>query len=185
MRLIKAQSTNLRSITGQGVKYDTDTQVIADSERALLLPKGADATRPGEAGISTASNNGQIRYNTTSNEIEAYQNGAWRKLRFKEPNQNPGIVLQTFGPGDGTETVFGLLASGDADNPIPAAAQNVLVLVENVLQIPTTNYTLEQSDGTNVPSTGPNPAYAAGWYIVFGTAVPVGKFVTVIHNFDK
>ena len=30
-----------------------------------------------------------------------------------------------------------------------------------------------------------NTPYAAGWYIVFGTAVPVGKPVTVLHNFDK
>jgi hypothetical protein len=48
-------------------------------------------------------------------------------------------------------------------------------MVENVLQIPTTNYVLEQ-----------NPSgYAAGWYVVFGTAVPTGKPVTIFHNFDK
>jgi hypothetical protein len=78
-----------------------------------------------------------------------------------------------------------LLDSGDANYPVPASADNVLVLIENVLQISTTNYTLEQSDGTNVPSVGPNPPYAAGWYIVFQSPVPLGKFVTVIHNFDK
>ena len=59
--------------------------------------------------------------------------------------------------------------------PVPVAAENVLVFVENVFQISTTNYTLEQ-----------NPSgYAAGWYVVFGTAVPTGKPVTVLHNFDK
>ena len=185
MRLIKAQNTNLRSITGKGVKYDVDEQVIADSERALLLPKGTEADRPGETGIITGANNGQVRYNTDTNEVEFYQNGAWRNLRFKEPNQNPGITQQSLGVGDATETVFGTLDSGDTDFPVPAAAQNVLVLVENVLQISTTNYTLEQSDGTNVPSVGPNPPYAAGWYIVFKSAVPLGKPVTVLHNFDK
>ena len=31
-----------------------------------------------------------------------------------------------------------------------------------------------------------NPSgYAAGWYVVFGTAVPTGKPVTIFHNFDK
>lgn len=185
MRLIKRQTTNLRNIAGKGVQYDIDDQVIVDSERAMLVPKGPDAQRPGESGINTASVEGQIRYNTTTNELEAYQAGAWRKLRFKEPNQNPGIIKQTFGPGDATETVFGLLDSGDTDYPVPASADNVLVLIENVLQLSTTNYTLEQSDGTNVPSVGPNPPYAAGWYIVFKSPVPTGKDVTVIHNFDK
>ena len=185
MRLIKRQTTNLRSITGKGVQYDIDDQVIVDSERALVVPKGVEAERPGEVGITTGAIEGQIRYNTTSNELEAYQAGAWRNIRFKEPNQNPGIVKQTFGPGDATETVFGLLDSGDPNYPIPASADNILVLIENVLQISTTNFTLEQSDGTNVPSVGPNPPYAAGWYVVFQSPVPLGKFVTVIHNFDK
>jgi len=185
MRLIKRQTTNLRNPSGKGVIYDIDTQVIADSERAMLVPKGVVAQRPGEAGISTSSIEGQIRYNTTSNELEAYQNGAWRNIRFKEPNQNPGIIQQNLGVGDATETVFGPLNSQDPDYPAPAAAQNVLVLIENVLQISTTNYTLEQSNGTNVPSVGPNPPYASGWYIVFNSPVPLGKPVTVIHNFDK
>jgi len=185
MRLIKRQTTNVRNPSGAGVIYDIDSQIIADSERAMLVPKGVEAQRPGEVGIATGSVDGQIRYNTTSNELEAYQNGAWRNIRFKEPYQNPGITQQNLGVGDATETVFGPLDSGDTVYPVPAAAQNVLVLIENVLQISTTNYTLEQSDGTNVPSIGPNPPYAAGWYIVFNSAVPLGKPVTVIHNFDK
>ena len=85
------------------------------------------------------------------------------------------ITQQSLGNGDGTETVFGPLASGDSAFPVPNAAQNVLVLVENVFQLSTTNYTLVQ-----------NPAgKAAGYYIQFTTAVPLGKPVTVLHNFDK
>ena len=91
-----------------------------------------------------------------------------------------GIVQQNLGTGAGTETTFGLLNSGDTDFPIPASAASVIVLVENVFQISTTNYTLVQN-----PSTGPNAPYAAGWYIVFSTPVPTGKPITVLHNFDK
>jgi hypothetical protein len=54
MRLLKAQNTNLRNIYGKGVKYDYDDQVIADSDRALLVPKGAETARPGEAGIAAS-----------------------------------------------------------------------------------------------------------------------------------
>lgn len=169
MRLIKRQTTNLRSITGPGVRYDENDQVIMDSKKGLLVPKGDESQRP------FYPENGYVRYNTDDEQLEAYQNGAWREIRFKEPNQDPGIVVQSLGVGDASETDFGPLDSQDTDFPIPAAEQNVLVFVENVYQLPTTNYTLKQN---------PN-GKAAGWYIRFGSAPPLGKPVTVLHNFDK
>ena len=60
---------------------------------------------------------------------------------------------------------------------------DVLVFVENVFQISTTNYTLEQSVSGNL--TGPNSPYADGWYLKFTSPVDLGKPVTVLHNFDK
>lgn len=177
MRLIKAQTTNLRSVEGRGVKYDIDDQVILESTNVMLVPKGTEAERP------SSPNNGHLRYNTTDDQFEAYQDGAWRELRFKEPNQDPGITQQNLGNGDATETVFGPLASGDADYPVPAAAQNVLVLVENVFQISGTNYTLEQSVSGSL--TGPNSPYADGWYIKFTSAPDAARPITVLHNFDK
>jgi hypothetical protein len=169
MRFLKRQSTNLRSLSGKGVHFDTNDQIIMDSNNSIRLPKGSTTERP------FYPTDGHLRYNTTTDEVEAYQDGAWRKLRFKEPNRNPGIVQQTFGPGDAIETAFGILNSGDADYPIPATERNILVFVENVYQIPGTNYSLVQNP----------PGKAEGWYIEFGTAVPFGKDVTVIHNFDK
>jgi hypothetical protein len=113
-----------------------------------------------------------MRYNTTTNVFENYENSSWAPVRRFAP---ANIVVQAAGNGDDVETKFGPLNNGDSYNPAPAAAQNILVMVENVLQIPTTNYVLEQ-----------NPSgYAAGWYVVFGTAVPTGKPVTIFHNFDK
>ena len=146
---------------------------IIDGTKALVVPAGTTAERP-----STPAN-AQLRYNTDNNEFEVYEAGAWKNLRYQEPNP-VGIVQQNLGVGDGTETTFGILNSGDTDFPTPASAQSVIVLVENVFQISTTNYTLVQN-----PSSGPNTPYAAGWYIVFSTPVPTGKPVTVIHNFDK
>jgi len=190
MRLIKAQSTNLRSIYGKGVKYDIDDQVVVDSQRALVVPVGPLSQRPGESGIATSSAVGQVRYNTTDQQLEAYQNGAWREIRFKEPNQDPGIVWQNIGTGDAVETVFGELQSNDADYPVPESAENILVLIENVIQIPTTNYTIHQTAEitTGGAHEGPNAPYIAsstGWWIKFTEEVPLGKPVTVIHNFDK
>jgi len=153
MRLIKAQNTNLRNIYGKGVKYDINDQVIVDSTNTMLVPKGTTAQRP------SSPNNGQMRYNTDDEQFEAYQNGAWRELRFKEPNQDPGIVQQNLGSGDANETIFGPLDSGDADFPVPTAAQNILVFVENVYQVSGTNYTLIQNPGnqntiTSIVSVG-------------------------------
>ena len=141
MRLIKRQTTNLRSITGKGIQYDINDQVVVDSTNTILVPKGTEAQRP------SSPANGHLRYNTDDEQFEAYQNGAWRELRFKEPNQDPGITQQNLGSGDANEVLFGPLDSGDTDFPAPAAAQNVLVFVENVFQIAGTNYTLVQNPG--------------------------------------
>ena len=128
MRLIKAQTTNLRSIAGRGVKYDLNDQVILESTNVMLVPKGTTAQRP------ASPSNGHLRYNTTTEQLEAYQNTAWREVRFKEPNQDPGITQQNLGNGDATETVFGPLASGDADYPVPAAAQTRICNKISILQ---------------------------------------------------
>ena len=175
MRLLKAQNTNLRNIYGKGVKYDVDGQVILDSTNVMLVPKGTTAQRP----LSTVD--GHVRYNTTLNELEVRSEGEWRSIRYKEPNNDPGIVQQNLGNGDAIEQYFGPLDSQDpnTDYTAPAAAQNILVMVGNVLQIPTTNYTLIQSPGGK----------PAGWYLDFGSSplgVPdLGEPVTVLHNFDK
>jgi hypothetical protein len=194
MRLIKQQTTNLRRIqpTSKGVKDDIDDQIVMVSERALKIPTGPEAQRPGELGIATLGAVGQVRYNTTDQQLEAYQNGAWREVRFKEPNQDPGIVWQNIGVGNagGDETVFGELQSNDPDYPVPVSANNILVLVENVLQIPVTNYTIHQTAAISSGGAeqGPNHPYTAsgtGWWIKFTSPVPTGKPVTVIHNLDK
>lgn len=173
MRFLKQQSTNTRGAIASGIRYDVNNQAVVDGTQAIVVPLGTTSERP------SSPTNGQLRYNTTNNEFEVYENSEWKNLRYNEPNP-VGIVQQNLGTGDGTETTFGVLNSGDTDFPTPAAAQNVLVFVENVFQISTTNYTLVQN-----PSSGPNTPYAAGYYIVFSTAVPTGKPVTVLHNFDK
>jgi len=148
MRLLKAQNTNLRNIYGKGVKYDINDQVIVDSTNVMLIPKGTTAQRP------SSPTDGHVRYNTSTDNdaveigFEVYNDGAWRRVRFKEPNQNPGIVQQDLGIGDAVETLFGPLDSQDPDYPVPVAGQNVLVFVENVFQIHNTNYSLTQNPGT-------------------------------------
>jgi len=166
MRFLRRQSTNARSIIGKGVNYTAKDEVVVDTNRVMLVPKGTTGQRP------LTPENGHLRYNTDTEEFEFYSNSEWRKVSYKEPTT---IVQQNLGNGDDVETLFGPLNSGDADYPIPNNAASILVLIENVFQIATTNYELVQN-----PSGKP-----AGWYLNFGTPVPLGKPVTVIHNFDK
>lgn len=144
MRLLKAQNTNLRNIKGKGVKYDINNEVVLDSTIAVLVPRGDESERP------ISADNGHVRYNTESKELEAYVDSSWRKVRYKEPNQL-GITQQNLGNGDAVKNIFGPLNSNDPDYPVPAAAQNILVFIENVFQIAGTNYFLSQ-----------NPANGAG-----------------------
>lgn len=185
MRLLKSQNTNLRNIYGNGVKFDINQRVVMDTTQSLLVPKGTTAERPHDYDNNPTSEAGEIRFNTTTGEFEFYQNGEYRIVRFREPSPI-GIQVQLLGTGDGTETKFGTLDSGDPDYPIPATEASILVFVENVYQLPYTNYTLIQNPTGTSPSTG--LAYPAGWYIDFGASpLPpdIGKPITVIHNFDK
>ena len=173
MRLLKAQSTNLRSIYGKGVKYDINDIVELDSNKAVILPKGTTAERNSYTPVD-----GQMRYNTDDARFEMYEDGAWIGVRITAP-ASIGITAQNLGTGDASEQYFGPLASGDPDFPVPIAESHIIVIVGNVIQIPVTNYVLVQ-----------NPAgKPAGWYLDFGSSplsVPdVGETVTAIHNFDK
>ncbi len=167
MKFLKKLQLAKKNLTDDRIAVDANSLVYFESTNAMKLPIGTTNQQPGQSeNTVTSPANGMVRYNSSTNQLEAYQNSAWRNVRFKEAT---AITQQSAGTGDGTETKFGPLS------PVPTAAQNVLVLVENVMQIATTNYTLVQNPG----------GYAAGWYISFGSPVPVGKPVTVLHGFDQ
>lgn len=173
MRFLKTLSLNRRAIHDDRLAVDTANGVIMNTPNNLLMPKGDTDNRP--ASPST----GMIRYNTTNDEVEVYQgiggSATWRSLRFKE---STGITQQTLGTGDAIETIFGPL------NPAPPSVvqsgetwggQNLIVVVENVIQLHTTNYVIVQDPAGKDP----------GYYLEFGSAVPLGKPVTVLHGFDR
>jgi len=175
MKFLKAQTTNRRGVfRGKGAFYNANGVFEFRSNAAMTVPVGADADRPSAPAL------GMMRFNTDNNSVEFYDNGVWKEIRLKEPTP---ITQQSLGTGDGVETVFGPLDANDSSYPVPSSAQSVFVIVENVLQISTTNYTLEQSSSGNL--AGPNSPYADGYYIKFLSPVPNGKAVTVLHNFDK
>lgn len=155
MRFLKRHNLNKFRRTDKRVYTDSIGRVEMRTPMTLLLPKGNTGERP------LTPENGQIRYNTDTAEIEAYTNGQWRQIRYKESTT---IVQQNLGYGDYIQQTFGPL------DPVPVSGQNIIVLIENVVQIHQMNYTLVNVSGD--------------WYIYFDQPPPT-KPITVLHNFDK
>ena len=174
MRFLKRQTINRRQLKSTTVYSDiTDANVYINPSNSgsLVLPSGTNAQVP------SSPVNGMMRYNVDTNEVQVYQSNTWRSLRFKE---STGITQQTLGVGDASEVTFGPL------NPAPPTTvqsgvswggQNILVIVENVLQVHTTNYTITQAPGNGKSGTG--------FWVTFSSAVPLGKPVIVLIGFDQ
>jgi hypothetical protein len=141
MRYLKRQTTNQSTLNGRGIKFSAQELATIDSVSALLLPKGSTGARPSPV-------EGMIRYNTTTQNFEAYEANpafgtpGWKKFRTDEPKI---IHSQNLGNGDNVEQLFGPLDANDPVTPVPSAPAQVLTMVENVLQIPTTNYIFIQN----------------------------------------
>lgn len=180
MKFLKKSQLNFRNVKDQSVSVETDGRVTMDGKISLLIPKGQTADRPG------TSIEGMIRYNSDSNELEAYQgnsstgNAIWRKIKFKEPNT---LSFQSFISHSGGD-MFGPLSINPFDFKKEGSsllltaseiAERLLVIVENVIQVANVNYEILQ-----------NPiGYAAGAWIHFGSSVPTTKNIYVINGLDR
>ena len=178
MRYLRQQIINRRSPSDSRIKVDMTDSIVMDTVNNMLMPKGASSDRP----VSPV--NGMMRYNTETNQFEGYQAGAWRNFRFKEPGK---MEVFPIGTGNAVETKFALnfdpfTITPQSGMPWDAGqiAKNLIVVVENVFQIATVNYTIEQN-----PSSGPGAPYPVGVYVVFGTPVPLSKPIYVLTGFDQ
>ncbi len=195
MKFLKQSQLNFRNVKDQSVSVGLDgsldgagslttgprPRIIMENSNSLKLPKGTTVERPDPAVLE----NGMIRYNTSTDELEARQATAWRKIAFKEPTL---ITQQNLGNGDAAEIYFGPLDSGNADYPYPEITkpQNIMVYVENVFQISTTNYILTDNPATNIsgstnngfPTLTSSQAHPSmvGAEVV-GTGIPASTFV--------
>jgi hypothetical protein len=142
MRYLRKQVLNRRAPYDQRLNINADDSIVMTTTNNLTLPSGTTAQRP------ASPTNGMLRYNTdvaTNGEVELYQAGAWRSLRFKEATQ---ITQQNLGSGDGVTTLFGPLSPAPpitVQNNAVWGPQNLIVIVENVIQLSTTNYLVVQN----------------------------------------
>jgi hypothetical protein len=172
MKFLKTKNISKFSVSDNAYIQYPSGRIVIDSTNSVQLPKGTTAQQP-QTSLLT---NGMVRYNTSSGTglnpastsvgLEVYHDGVWRTVRLRGPST---ITKQTLGPGDSAETKFGPLTF------VPAGADNIIVLVENVIQISTSNFTIV---------TNPS-GYPTGTYLNFLSAVPFGKEVTVYYGFDQ
>lgn len=85
MSIINADSSGLSEVAdtsnvleiktgGQSaITIDSSQRVTFNSQGAMTVPVGTTGTRP-------TAVNGMIRYNTTTNKLEAYAGGIWQDL---------------------------------------------------------------------------------------------------------
>jgi len=169
MRYLKQQNLNRRTANHYSLYVDyTDTNVVLNptNSGSVILPSGTSSQRPG------SPINGMMRYNTdvrNGGEVEVYQNGVWRSLRFKEATS---ITQQNLGAGDDDNTIFGPLSpqppSIVASNS-SWGGQNIIVVVENVIQLHNINYTIVQ-----------NPTFVSETYAIV-TSVATASGSTVLY----
>ena len=168
MRYLRKQVLNRRAPYDQRLSVDINNAVVMTTTNNLTLPSGTTAQRP------VLPLNGMVRYNTTITELEVYQASTWRSLRFKE---STGITQQNLGAGDSNNVYFGPLVPAP---PLPEnvqsgkswGGQNLLVIVESVIQLASTNYTVVQNP--DIPGevyTGATSISSGGNIISFNTHV--------------
>ena len=161
MRFLKSQYTSKYSPNDNTVRVNPYGRAVMDFNGAVMIPKGTTAQRPQLTGVRhPIDGNGYLRYNTDNDAvtgqpigIEAYVGGNWEVVRAPA---SAAVSIETLGPGNAADTVFGPLAK------VPASANNIIVLVENVMQIPTTNFTLNQ----NPSSTGTGEEVDSGNFVI-------------------
>jgi hypothetical protein len=196
MKYLKTKNISRYNISDESLMYNTYGRVTIESTNSLRIPKGTTAQRPNGAVVSNL--NGSIRYNTDTNSLEGYIDGAWETIRASGAS---AIDASRF-PANGTETTFGPLTASFV-SAYSRSDYNLIVLVDNVLQIGRgVNYTIvKRESGVFVQGaiSGAAPFSASGpgtytdgeYYIQFPQAVPpfnetgISMYVTVFYGFGN
>jgi len=164
MRYLKRQNVNRRIANDTTLYSDAAGQnvyVQPNLAGSVSVPVGTNAQRPG------TPSNGMMRFNTdgvTNGQMEVYSAGRWRALKYVEQGT---ITQQNLGAGDGANTYFGPLNStwynpANNANNTTVGAQNILVIVENVIQVSAINYTVVQNPTLPTEVYAPKLSLAAG-----------------------
>ncbi len=137
MKFYKRQALDQHNAMSGVFAYTYNGLIISSSTASLQLPKGTTNDRPGATNRPLDNPmRGYIRYNVDLDDIEAYVRGKWERIRTVRPAT---IAVQNLGNGNYQDTTFGPLNPDYADSQLASSA-NTMVYVDNVYQIPVTNY---------------------------------------------
>lgn len=141
MKFYKRLPINRKDPMNNRFAVEADDHIVTTSSVGMQMPRGEASQR------STTPKSGELRFNTDigNGELEVYINDHWEIVKTNRPAI---VTQQEFDNGDYADTYFGPLAY-DID---PAHPENLTVYVENVPQLPVTNFTLAYSS-TSTPIT--------------------------------
>jgi len=178
MRFLKTLTLNRRAIYDSRVALDTSNNFTLADSTTMVLPKSNSTI--------TSPTVGQMRYNTTSNQVEVYQGvgggATWRSLRFKEATQ---INRENY-TGDGASTVYGPLTYQPptvVQSGATWTGNNLIVIVGNVFQVENTNYLIKL--GSTLGSPYNSPPNDTKYYIQFTSSTPgLSTPIVILSGFD-
>lgn len=165
MKFYKRQSLNYHNPQDNTFAVESDGRVIAETSASIRIPAGSINDRPDDDSV------GQLRYNTSYKDFEGLVETIWERIRTVRP---ANITVQNLGNGNYFSTDFGPL-NADYQPSYDKGPENIMVYVDNVYQIPTTNYVLtEDPEPTSATTTATTTAGSAILYLNDVTNVQPG-----------
>lgn len=168
MKYYKRLSMDPHNPTTNRLAMNADGEIVTTSTNSIEVPRGTKLQRP------TDVVNGQLRYNTDHDWLEARIGLVWQKIRTVTP---ASITVQQLGNGNNEVSTFGPLnpqysasyAAGDA---------NVMVYIDNVYQIPGVNYTLGSANSVTTTLSQLAPVSTTTLFLTNMTNIVAGQTVT-------
>jgi hypothetical protein len=158
MKFYKRQTLDTHNPSDNRMAVLQDGRAIVDTALSLRLPRGETVDRP------TDTTTGQVRQNTILQELETIVRTTWERVRTVRPAT---ITVQNLGSGNYYSNIFGPL-NKDYQLSLDAGAQNVMVYVDNVYQIPLTNYDFT-TDPSPVSATTTGSSTATSYVLQLST----------------
>jgi hypothetical protein len=183
MKFYKRQNLNRGNPMDNGFATDANGMIITKSKIGMELPSGTTVQRPGGTSFPNEPLvSGTVRYNSDIQNLEVYQRGIWERIRTVRPAV---ITVQNLGNGNYRDTIFGPLNS-TYQSSYQKSAANIMVYVDNVYQIPVTNYDVGTTP-TSITERVAAPA-STGTFTVqveFVTGDPTTNIITATSGVMK
>lgn len=173
MKFYKRKSIDSHNPQDDSFAVEADGRLISDSTQSFKLPGGTISERP------SSTTRGQIRHNTQLFDLETYVRTSWERVRTVRPAR---ITVQNLGSGNYYSDTFGPLNPNYAQSwntSNSGSAANIQVYVDNVYQIPFTNYNLTENPSPVIAvTTGTTSATSTVLYLDSVANVSPGQTIS-------